>query len=173
MIKGCLIVMLAFTMLLTPTTAESFDVEAPSTVEAFDSKGYTGAWVQVPELQIEFVLPDGWTTVEPDGDVPYAAANADHSASLTVEAYNAEDYYIGDPLSEWFKQQDVKDGAYTMEEANGQEVAVLRSNATSALTVVVPYEGSLLRIHFERDSEEALSDALALAIVGSIEYYWD
>ena len=58
-------------------SAEGFDF-------AFDDEGYTGEWVSLEGLDLQFCLPDGWAALEPELGAAFSAVSGDAAARLDV-----------------------------------------------------------------------------------------
>ena len=121
----------------------------------FDADGYDGAWATVAALDVEIFLPEGWTGEDiSEDDACYRAAAADGSASLTI-LYPVDDPATGEVAS-----------------ANGKNARLQRGDDGS-LTVTLALSGDrVAAFRFERTSEDALSEEMALSIAGSCVDVW-
>ena len=129
-------------------TEEEFD-------EDFDDGGYDGAWNTVAALDVEIFLPDGWTgeDVSEDG-VCYRARSADGAVSLTV-CYPLDGAPAGEVAS-----------------AGGKDARLLRGDDGSVTVAMALSEDRLASFRFDRASEDALAESLALQIAGSCTDVW-
>ena len=151
-----LLILLTMAMLLGSgvMTVPQEPVMTPTDPDAFDASGYDGAWNTVSALDVEIFLPEGWTgeDVSEDGAC-YRAMSADGAASLTVL------YPAGDVTGE-------------LASASGKEARLSRGEDGS-LTIAMALSGDrIAAFRFERESEDALSEALALQIVGTCTDVW-
>lgn len=151
-----LLILLTVAMLLTsgPVGMDQESVMIPTDPNDFDASGYDGAWNTVSALDVEIFLPEGWTgeDVSEDGAC-YRAVSPDGAASLTI-LYPAEDV-TGELAS-----------------AGGSEARLSRGEDGS-LTIARGLSGDrIAAFRFERDGEDALSEDLALQIVGTCTDVW-
>ena len=158
-IRRLLCALLAALMLTLPALAEqdsdfSFD---------FDDEGYTGEWVELPVLGIEFCQPDGWAFVEGLEGEGYAAATEDGSASLIirVEANEVDD------IVAW---GDANLSGYEVDASGFFDTLVVEDK--QALDIYRLNNEDVIHFAFTRASEDALSRAFALEIVDSMNEAW-
>lgn len=158
-IRRLLCALLAALMLTLPALAEqdsdfSFD---------FDDEGYTGEWVELPVLGIEFCQPDGWAFVEGLEGEGYAAATEDGSASLIirVEANEVDD------IVAW---GDANLSGYEVDASGFFDTLVVEEK--QALDIYRLNNEDVIHFAFTRASEDALSRAFALEIVDSMNEAW-
>lgn len=130
----------------------------------FSDDGYSGEWVEISPLAMEFCLPDDWTEAEPPEGAEFAATRADGAASMAIRL---EDVGVED-LEAWGKAN--LDG-YALDTASFYQVLVTRSDQalTARLTLG---EGNLIAFAFTRESADALPDETALQIVGTACETW-
>ena len=123
--------------------------------DAFDEDGYDGAWHTVAALDIEIFLPEGWTGEDADGDgVCYRALSADGGASLAI-CYPLEGGSTGEVVS-----------------AGGKPARLTRGGDGSLTVTMALSENRLAGFRFERESDDALSEDMALKIVGTCTDVW-
>lgn len=151
-----LLILLTMAMLLGSGTVNipQEPVMVPTDPNDFDASGYDGAWTTVSALDIEIFLPEGWTgeDVSEDG-VCYRAASADGATAMTIQ------YPAGDVTGE-------------LASASGKEARLSRGEDGS-LTIATALSGDrIAAFRFERESEDALSEGLALQIVGTCTDVW-
>ena len=158
-IRNVLCALLAALLMMIPALAEeesdfSFD---------FDDGGYTGEWVDLPVLGIEFCQPDGWAHVEGLDGEGYAAATQDGSASLVirVEANEVED------IVAW---GDANLSGYDVDATGFFDTLVVEDQL--ALDIYRLINGDVIHFAFTRASDEALTRAFALEIVDSVNEAW-
>ncbi len=158
-IRRMLCALLAALLLILPALAEqdddfSFD---------FDDEGYTGEWVELPVLGIEFCQPDGWAFVDGLEGEGYAAAKEDGSASLIirVEANEVDD------IVAW---GDANLSGYEVDASGFFDTLVVEG--TDALDIYRLNDADVIHFAFTRASEDALSRAFALEIVDSVNEAW-
>ena len=151
-----LLILLTMAMLLVSgaMNVPQEPVMTPTDPNDFDASGYDGAWTTVAALDIEIFLPEGWTGEDVSEDAAcYRAASADGAASLTI-LYPAEDV-TGELAS-----------------AGGSEARLSRGEDGS-LTIARGLSGDrVAAFRFERSDEDALSESLALQIVGTCTDVW-
>ena len=129
--------------------------EAGIADDTFEDDGYDGQWATVEALDVEIFLPEGWTGEDvAEGDVCYRAASADGAASLSI-AYPVEGGAAGEVVS-----------------ANGKSARLARGEDLSLSLTMELSEDRLALFRFERASEDALSEDLALQIAGSCTDVW-
>ena len=132
----------------------------------FDDEGYTGTWMTIPELDIEFCLPDGWTQVEAGEDAAFAAVKDGGGAALAVrlEAEAVEDVvsWADASLARGSYEIDTTGFFDTLIVASADGVTVYRLNDLD----------QLLAFEFARASEGELSRDFALEIVESVSEAW-
>lgn len=131
---------------------------------SFDEEGYTGAWITVESLGLEFCLPDGWTPGEAGEDTAYVAAREDGQAALTirVEEEGVADLaaWAGENLQDWeLAEDDFLDILFTQSE--GELCARVLLN-----------DGRLTAFEFTRAGEDALPTSFALQIMGTVYEEW-
>ncbi|MBR1822133.1 MAG: hypothetical protein IJ769_11015 [Clostridia bacterium] len=130
----------------------------------FDDEGYTGTWVDIPALGVEFCLPDGWTQTEAGEDAAFAAAKDDGGAALAVrvEAENVED------VLDW---AEANLSNYGIDTAGFFDTLYVESD--DAISIYrLNYEDQLMAFGFARESAAALSLEFALEIVESVSEGW-
>lgn len=131
----------------------------------FDDEGYTGEWVGVDALNMEFCLPDGWTEIAPDGGAAYSAISGDAAATLDIrlEAEGIDD------LSDW-AAANVTD--YVEDEAGLYDALVLEPDANRIGVAILFGDGQLVTFRFTRATEEDMPREYALQIAGSASENW-
>lgn len=150
-----MILIAAFLLTSNPAVMDQGLNITPTSADDFDADGYDGAWNTVSALEVEIFLPEGWTgeDVSEDG-VCYRAMSADGSATLAI-LYPVDDPATGEVAS-----------------ANGKSARLLRGEDGS-LTVTLALSGDrVAAFRFERTSEDALSEDLALSVAGSCVDVW-
>ena len=158
-IRRILCALLAALMLMLPALAEQDDEFAFE----FDDEGYTGEWVELPVLGIEFCQPDGWAFVDGLEGEGYAAATEDGSAALIirVEANEVDDIVAWGDANLSGYEVDASGFFDTLVVENGQALDIYRLN-----------DGDVIHFAFTRASEDVLSRAFALEIVDSVNEAW-
>lgn len=129
----------------------------------FDEDGYTGTWVSVEALNLEFCLPDGWSQADA-GEDTFAAQKDDGTASLQiyVAAEEVDDLVEwGDEVLEDY-QIDTSGFVDTLYIEVDETVAVYRLND----------DGKLVAFVFDRQTVDDLPTAFALQIVTSASEAW-
>ena len=64
--KRLLVAVMAVLMLAMPGASGETDIPEDGMFDfSFDDGGYTGSWLRVDDLGLEFCLPDGWQPAEP------------------------------------------------------------------------------------------------------------
>lgn len=130
----------------------------------FSDEGYTGEWMPIEALGLEFCLPDGWTPVTPGEGAAFAAASDDGAAALTVRL-EAED--VTDVLA-WAESR--LDG-YRVDDSGFNPVLV-SENADGVTLRFVCDDDRLIAFDFTRRGEAALTTEFALEIAGSTYESW-
>lgn len=152
-----LILLLTGAMLLTANLTPMPRDPATDTaiVDDFDDGGFDGEWHTVEALDVEIFLPDGWTGEDATADgVCYRAASADGAATLDI-LYPVEAAAGGEVVS-----------------AGGRDARLTRGDDGSLTLMMALSDDRLVGFRFERTSEDALSEALALQIAGSCTDVW-
>lgn len=151
-----LVILLALAMLtVTGLTPAPVQPVAEIVADDFDDDGYDGAWNTVAALDVEIFLPEGWTGEDIQAeDACYRARSVDGEASLTI-LYPVEGGAAGEVVS-----------------AAGKEARLIRGDDGSLTVTLALSEDRLAGFRFERSSEDALSEALALKIAGSCIDVW-
>ncbi|MDO4867646.1 MAG: hypothetical protein Q4C10_14025 [Clostridia bacterium] len=128
----------------------------------FGDEGYTGEWVRVDGMSLEFCLPEGW---EQTGEASYAASDdAGNTVALTitVAAEGVED------ILAWGESN-----LNVYEICGAGFYDVLVEETDERLTACfLDNSNCLIRFEFVRSSRDALSRDFALQIVGSINESW-
>ena len=137
-------------------SAEGFDF-------AFDDEGYTGEWVSLEGLDLQFCLPDGWAALEPELGAAFSAVSGDAAARLDV-SLELEDVFS---LKLW---ADENVPGWEAGEAGLYEAAV--EETEDRLTIRLVDAGRLIAFRFDRASEEAMPRLFALQIAGSLSEDW-
>lgn len=130
----------------------------------FDDEGYTGEWLEVPELGIEFCLPDGWTPLEAGEDVLFAAAKDDGAATLMIGV-------VEEDVSDLIQWADANLAGYRVDTAGFYDT--LLTEADNEVAVYrLDDDDRVVAFLFTRDSADALSADFALEIVDSVNESW-
>ena len=141
------------------------DADAYAFVYSFDDDGYDGEWVEIPTLNMQFCLPEGWTEQPVAEDVVYAADRDDGSAHLLVylEAEDVQD------IEAWAMERFGEGADYAVEPA-GQYTAVVREEPqTGSLFIDIRTDGDkVVLFSFSRTGEDALTREFALNIAGTL-----
>lgn len=151
--------LLALTLLLSlaATAEEDFSFD-------FDDEGYTGEWLDVPDLNIELCLPDGWTQVEAGEGLAFAAIKDDGAATLAIRV-EAED------ISDIIAWADEHLPGYQVDVAGFYDTVL--TEAADAVTVYrLNDDDQLMAFEFRRASLDAITAAFALEIVDSVNESW-
>lgn len=151
--------LLALTLLLCAAAAAEEDFGFD-----FDDGGYTGEWLDVPALNIELCLPDGWTQVEAGEDLAFAAVKDDGAATLAIRV-EARD--IADIIAWADEHLEV----YRVDVAGFYDTVL--TEAADAVTIYrLNEDDRLMAFDFARSSVEAITAAFALEIVDSVNESW-
>ena len=165
------VLMAAIAGLAEPSETETEGAPAGAVDEtdagfAPESEGYTGEWVSVDALNIEFCLPDGWQVADTQEDVVLYAANGDASAQLYIylEAQDVED------LTAWAEENL---NEYETGTANQHEVLIEQDAEAGQIFIqFINAENQLITFQFDYDAESGLTREFALEIVGSAHDIW-
>ena len=158
-IRRILCALLAALLLSMPALAEQ---EADFGFD-FGDEGYTGEWLELTELGIEFCLPDGWAQIPAGDGEAFAAASADGAATLAIrlEAEDIEDIVAwGDECL----------SGYEVDTTGFFDTLIAASEG--GLTVYRLNNAQVLAFAFTRESEDALTRDFALEIVDSVNEAW-
>ena len=129
----------------------------------FGEGGYTGEWVALKGLDLQFCLPDGWTALETDLGPAFQGISDDSRVALEV----AEEAADVDDLQTWAKGSLSE---FDMEEAGLYGAAVEETDAR--VCVYILDAGRVIAFRFDRAEPDALSRAAALQIAGSTSEDW-
>lgn len=166
-----LALMLALGAALAETGADFLEgIDSDAEVDEFvytfdDADSYEGEWAQIPAINGQLCLPDGWTEQTVAEDVLFAADKDDGTAHLLVylEAEEVQD------IEAWAAERFGEGQDYAIEPA-GQYSAVVREEAqTGSLFIdVLTDGGKVVLLSFSRASEDALTRSFALSIAGTL-----
>ena len=128
----------------------------------FGDDGYTGEWVRVDDMSLEFCLPEGW---EQTGEAAYGMQDSDGNTvalTISVAAEGVDDILV------WGESN-----LNVYEICGAGFYDVLVEETDEKLTVCfLDNTDSLIRFEFTRSSADALTRDFALQIVGSINESW-
>ena len=129
-----------------------------------ESEGYTGEWIQLVNLNMEFCLPDGWSEALTEEEMEFYAETEDRKGSISIyiESETEED------LLAW---ADKNLGQYETDIANFYDVA-MQSEENRMTIYLINAENRLIAFRFIYDAENPVSREFALEIVGSACDVW-
>lgn len=158
-IRRMLCALLAALMLTLPALAEQDDEFAFD----FDDEGYTGEWVELPVLGIEFCQPEGWAFVDGLEGEGYAAAKQDGGASLVIRV-------VANGVDDIVAWGDANLSGYEVDASGFFDTLVVEGK--EALDIYRLNNGDVIHFAFTRASEGELSRAFALEIAYSVNEAW-
>ena len=129
----------------------------------FDDGGYTGEWVALKGLDLQFCLPDGWTALESDLSLAFQGISDDSRVTLEVGEI-ARDV---DDLPTW---ADANLSGHETDEA-GLYFAVTQES-DEQVTVYILDADRVIAFRFDRAAVDAISRDFALQIAGSTSEDW-
>lgn len=137
-------------------------------LEAFgfepESEGYSGEWIHLEDLNMEFCLPDGWAIALTEEDVNFYAETSDGKGSIAV-------YVESDMELDLFAWADNNLEQYETDIASFYDV-VLQSDNTRLYIYLINAEGKLIAFRFIFDAASPISREFALEVVGSAYEVW-
>jgi len=128
-----------------------------------EEEGYTGEWLELEALGIDFCLPEGWTQTEPQEGAAFAAAAGDGSASVSIRVAAEE----VDDIEEWADQN-----MDSYEAVPGDYVDTIYVETDEVVTAWRIYGNKLLCFEFHRAGREALPLNFVLQVVSSANEIW-
>lgn len=129
-----------------------------------ESEGYSGEWIQLEDLNMEFCLPDGWTIALTEEDVSFYAETADGKGSISV-------YVESDMEEDILAWADKNLGQYETDIANFYDVVLKRSEIQTHI-YLINAQGKLIDFRFIYDAENPVSREFAIEVVGSACDVW-
>jgi len=130
-----------------------------------DEGGYTGEWMPLEELNMEFCLPDGWQlAVTEEEKVVFYAEKEDASVSLAIciESNAVQDIFLwGDRNLE----------SYEIDTASFYDV-IIKEIDNQTTVYLINAENKLLGFRFNYEDIEAISREMILEIVGTAYEIW-
>lgn len=129
-----------------------------------DSDGYTGEWVSLENLNMQFCLPDGWEMALTEEEVAFYAETEDGKNSLSISVISDSE----DDILVWSEQNLVQ---YEVDTANFYDVVLQRTDMQMDI-YLINAENKLLAFRFDYDAENPITRELALEIVGTACDVW-
>lgn len=131
----------------------------------FSDGGYTGQWVTIDALHMEFCLPDDWVEMPADDGSVYTAISPDGTVTMDirVEATGV------DSIADWAEDHLTE---YALDDAGLYEAVVVEPDANRIGVAIRLYDGALVHFRFARADEEDMPREYALEIAGSTSENW-
>ena len=158
------VLLAAMLMISAAALAEEDGEEGFGFIFGDEDDGYTGEWITLNELGMEFCLPEGWTAVDAGLGAAFRAVNADKTVGLTISEESA---FVNDIVG-WAEANLT---AFETDEANFYDV-IIEADGEALVVRYLDEENRLIAFRFDRASEDALSRDFALQIVGSVQEGW-